>query len=58
MVAVITGASGGIGKETAKILVSKGWEVICLQRRDCEVEGTQSIKCDITNQQDIDHAFQ
>ena len=57
MVAVITGASGGIGKETAKILVSKGWEVICLQRRDCEVEGTQSIKCDITNQQDIDRAF-
>lgn len=57
MVAVVTGASGGIGKETAKILVSKGWEVICLQRRDCEVEGTQSIKCDITNQQDIDRAF-
>lgn len=57
MVAVITGASGGIGRETAKLLLSKGWRVICLQRHDCGIKGAESIKCDITNQADIDSAF-
>lgn len=57
MVAVITGASGGIGRETAKLLLSKGWSVICLQRRDCGIKGAENIKCDITDQADIDSAF-
>lgn len=57
MVAVITGASGGIGKETARVLVHKGWQVISLQRRACDVPGVESIKCDITDQQDIERAF-
>lgn len=57
MVAVITGASGGIGRETARVLIEKGWRVICLQRRSCDVPGTISIKCDITNQAEIEAAF-
>lgn len=57
MVAVITGASGGIGRETALVLLSKGWRVICLQRHDCDLKGAENIKCDITNQADIDSAL-
>ena len=57
MVAVITGASGGIGRETARVLLQKGWQVICLQRHDCDVKGAQNIKCDITKQAEIDAAF-
>ncbi len=57
MVAVITGASGGIGKETARILLQKGWRVICLQRHACDIAGAENRKCDITDQADIDRAF-
>lgn len=57
MVAVITGASGGIGRETARVLIRKGWQVICLQRHDCDVEGVENIKCDITKQAEVDAAF-
>jgi len=31
-VAVVTGASSGIGKETAKTLATQGWRVICIGR--------------------------
>lgn len=44
MVAVITGASGGIGKETARVLLREGWQVICLQRHDCDLPGAENIK--------------
>lgn len=57
MVAVITGASGGIGKETARVLLREGWQVICLQRHDCDLPGAENIKCDITDQADMDSAF-
>lgn len=57
MVAVITGASGGIGKETARILLQKGWRVLCLQRHACNIAGAENMKCDITQQADIDAAF-
>lgn len=57
MVAVITGASGGIGKETARVLLRDGWQVICLQRHNCDLPGAENIKCDITKQSDIDAAF-
>lgn len=58
MVAVITGASGGIGKATAKAFVTAGYDVICLSRRPCDVDGVTSIPCDITKENDIDSAFE
>ena len=58
MVAVITGASGGIGRTTAKAFVAAGYDVICLSRRPCDVDGVTSIPCDITKENDIDSAFE
>ena len=57
MVAVITGASSGIGKETARLFAAKGWQVICLSRTPCDIKGVKSLRCDITKQEDIDAAF-
>lgn len=57
MVAVITGASSGIGKETARIFNENGWQVVCLSRTPCDINGVKSIRCDITKQEDIDAAF-
>ncbi len=57
MVAVITGASSGIGKETARLFAAKGWQVICLSRTPCNIKRVKSIRCDITKQEDINTAF-
>jgi 3-oxoacyl-[acyl-carrier protein] reductase len=43
---VITGASKGIGKQTAALFLSKGWEVINLSRQPCELATVKNL---ITN---------
>ncbi|MCC8015890.1 MAG: SDR family NAD(P)-dependent oxidoreductase [Clostridiales bacterium] len=57
MVAVITGASGGIGRETADELVKAGYDVVCLSRTPCGNEKVKSIKCDITDRKQAENAF-
>lgn len=57
MVAVVTGASGGIGLETAKALSAAGYQVICLSRTPCPLKQIQSIKCDITDEKQVQAAF-
>lgn len=47
--AVVTGGSGGIGRQVVKQLREQGWEVISLSRR----EG-----CDVSNERDVLKAFQ
>ncbi|NLL63673.1 MAG: SDR family NAD(P)-dependent oxidoreductase [Ruminococcaceae bacterium] len=54
---VITGASSGIGFETAKIFLDEGNKVYCLSRRPCELENAINIKCDITDEQQVIDAF-
>ena len=49
MVVVITGASSGIGFETAKLLSLKGHKVYGLSRRLFECEYFQNLPCDITD---------
>lgn len=57
MVVVITGASSGIGLETAKLYLSKGDKVYALNRSKVELENIQWVKCDISSSKDISHAY-
>lgn len=55
--AVVTGASGGIGLETARALSADGWQVVCLSRHACPLEGVRSIPCDITDSAQVQAAL-
>ncbi|MEM1438545.1 MAG: SDR family oxidoreductase [Pseudomonadota bacterium] len=45
--AIITGASAGIGAATAQRLLADGWRVINLSRRPCPVDGVESLQTDL-----------
>jgi len=60
-VAVVTGASSGIGAETVKALASEGFTVIATARRKdrlealaASIEGIEIFPADLTNQSDVD----
>ena len=66
-VAVISGASSGLGKQMAKAFAGQGADLVILARRlerledlkkDLEKLGVKvlPIKCDVTNTKDINHA--
>ncbi|OUZ09105.1 oxidoreductase [Aeromicrobium sp. PE09-221] len=58
-VAVVTGASSGIGAATARALAAEGFHVICAARRTERIEalaadiGGTPVTCDVTNPEDI-----
>lgn len=54
---VITGASKGIGRATAKVFLDNSWQVICLSRTPCNLMGVWNIPCDITDSASIEEAF-
>ncbi len=56
-VAIITGASSGIGLETAKLLLKKKYAVISIARRTCKLDGVESICIDISNSRDLKAAM-
>ena len=60
---VITGASSGIGKATAKYFAEKGWNVAATMRhpeKETELSSMKNTKCfqlDVTNSASIDAAY-
>lgn len=59
-VAVVTGASSGIGRASARALASAGYEVVCAARRLERIEelaeeiGGRAVQCDVTNRADVE----
>lgn len=59
-VAVVTGASSGIGAATARALAAEGFEVVCAARRSARIEelaadiGGRAVACDVTDQAQVD----
>src|ERR1019366_788686 len=65
-VAIVTGASSGIGRETALLLARNGWLVALVSRRAAELSALKqqitsaggvaiAIPADVTRAKDIDH---
>lgn len=54
---VITGASSGIGKEIATLLIEKGYKVTNISRRPSNIEGVTDVSCDITNEERVKEVF-
>jgi len=58
-VAVVTGASSGIGEATARRLAAEGFHVFCAARRADRVEalaseiGGTAVRCDVTSTEDV-----
>ncbi|HEY0474676.1 MAG TPA: SDR family oxidoreductase, partial [Kribbella sp.] len=57
--AVVTGASSGIGAASARRLAQEGFEVVCAARRLDRIEelakeiGGRAIQCDVTSAEDV-----
>ena len=52
-IAVVTGASNGIGRETAGILAKSGCVVYDLSRSDKPQDGVKHIACDVTDEESV-----
>ena len=56
-VAVVTGGSSGIGLETSKALLTKGYTVYSINRKDFNHEEIKYIKADVTNIDEVKNAI-
>ena len=46
-VLLITGGSAGIGLSTASRFLNDDYNVVCLSRRPCPLEGVEHLRCDL-----------
>ncbi|MBR3641311.1 MAG: SDR family NAD(P)-dependent oxidoreductase, partial [Oscillibacter sp.] len=49
-IAIVTGGSSGIGKETAKALAARGCAVYEFSRRGTDYEGVKHVTCDVSDE--------
>ena len=52
-IAILTGASSGIGAAAAEQFVEAGYTVINLSRRDCTVSGVKTLTTDLSDAQSL-----
>lgn len=57
-IAIITGASVGIGRATAQAFQDGGFEVVNLSRRQCTLPGVHNLSCDLTDPVSIGDAIE
>ena len=55
-IAILTGASSGIGAAAAQQFVERGYTVINISRRDCPVPGVETLATDLADEQSADQA--
>ena len=54
--AVVTGASAGIGLATARRFAEAGYAVVNLSRRPCPLDAVRHIRCDLSSPQSVEEA--
>ncbi len=54
---IITGASAGIGLETAKRFLADSYSLITLSRRDCPLNEASHLTCDLSDPESREQAF-
>lgn len=54
---LVTGANGGMGKSCIKKLTEKGYNVIAIDRTECDDEKVLSIVADVTDEQSLKNAY-
>ena len=57
-IAIVTGGSSGIGRETALALRARGCTVYEFSRRDADVPGVRHIRCDVSDEAQFAAAVQ
>lgn len=56
-IAIVTGASVGIGEATARAFQAGGYEVVNLSRRSCKVPDVHNLPCDLADPDSINDAI-
>ncbi len=57
-IAIVTGASSGIGRHTALSLIKKGCKVYDFSRRDIPLQDVTHIKVDVTDEENVNEAVE
>lgn len=56
-IAIITGASVGIGRATAQAFLNEGFATFNLARRECPIEGVTNLACNLASELSINSAL-